>query len=275
MRGAIAQRLGVLPLLAALIALLAYPLFNMGVTSLSSPEGWWVPFVNLWEVPRYRKALYSSLFLSGWVAAGATLMCLPSAWLLARRENRVTGVLRAVLAMPMAFSGIIVGFLAVMMFGRSGVIPRFLETSFGYTGASGLAYTLSGVIVAYLWFEIPRATLTLEGALRLLDIRMLDAARTLGAGRTQRFFWVVLPMLTPALAMTFAITFAAALGSFGVVLILSVRRLFLLPLEVFYELFTPPAGMPQAAAMGLTLTVIAVLVSVLAKVAVRRFEGAQ
>ncbi|HSF38353.1 MAG TPA: ABC transporter permease subunit, partial [Thermoanaerobaculia bacterium] len=66
--------------------------------------------------------------------------------------------------------------------------------------------------------------------------RELDAvARTLGAGALQRLLRVGLPLAAPALRSTLAVTFSAAMGSFGVALVLS-RRFTVAPLEVYTEM---------------------------------------
>jgi len=269
---ALGKRLGLLPLLVVLALLLLWPLAHLVQAAFAAEDGPWAAFAELWTTTRYRRAVVGSLILAGSAAAVATLACLPVAWLLARRDFPGRGLLRALFAVPMAFSGIVVGFLAVLMMGRSGLLPRLSEWAVGEPVGAGLAYTLTGLVIAYLWFEIPRAVLTLEGALVELDARLLDAARNLGAGGWLRLRAVTLPLLLPALASTFAVTFAAALGSFGVALIASVRRLFLLPLELFGNLFTPPPDWPVAAAMGCTLIVLALGVTVLARLLARRYE---
>ena len=46
----------------------------------------------------------------------------------------------AALTLPMAFSGVVVGFLAILMIGRAGVLPV------------NLAYGFGGLVIAYLYF---------------------------------------------------------------------------------------------------------------------------
>jgi putative spermidine/putrescine transport system permease protein len=114
---------------------------------------------------------------------------------------------------------------------------------------------MTGLVIAYLYFEIPRSVLALESALRQFNPQLDQAARTLGASRLQRFRWVVLPMLWPALVSGFALTFGVSLGSFGVALILS-RRFSVLPLELFHELVAM-SNRPLACAMAVTLAIVA------------------
>lgn len=249
----------VLPMTAAVFALLVWPLCVLAYGSwhgVGSPGG--LSYVRLWHDPSYWTALWHSLTLSVAVAAVATLLSLGPAWLLARHDFPGKRLVRAAFALPASLSGIMVGFLAVIMLGRVGVVPQVTARWLGAPWLAGAAYQMTGLVIAYLYFEIPRGVLALEASLTKFDPRWLDAAASLGASAAQRWRWVTLPLLRPALVSAFALTFSVSLGSFGVALILS-RRFSLLPLEIFYR-FTGLADAPLAAAMAISLTVIALLV---------------
>lgn len=251
-----------LPLLLLLLMLLFRPLahlFHQSLLLTDAPTAGMTlaNYLELVSVPRYRHALLWSLELSLAVAAGSTIICLAPAWLFTRYQFCGKRIMRAVLTLPMTFAGMIVGFLMVIMLGRTGFIPQLLERVTGTPLLSGVGYQFPGLILAYLYFEIPRATLTLESALRKLDSRLEQAARTLGANRWQLFRLVVLPVIWPALVSTFAVTFSVSLGSFGVLLVLSIRRFTLLPLEIFTQYIAPPSDHGIAAAMSLTLLAVA------------------
>lgn len=251
-----------LPLMIVMLALLFWPLAHLFQQSLILSEA---PatglslrnYLEIVTVSRYRQALIWSLELSLAVAAGSTLICLAPARLFSRYQFRGKRLMRGILTLPMTFAGMIVGFLMVILLGRSGFIPQLLERLTGEPLLSGLGYQFPGLFLAYLYFEIPRATLTLESALRKLDSRLELAARSLGATRWHVFRLVVLPNIWPALISTFAVTFSVSLGSFGVLLVLSIRRFTLLPLEVFTQFIAPPTDHGIAAAMSLTLLALA------------------
>jgi putative spermidine/putrescine transport system permease protein len=197
------------------------------------------------------------------VGASATLLCLAPAWLLVRRTFPGKRLVRALLTLPMSFSGIVIGFLAIVMVGRIGVVPQLSQRLFGHAWLSGLSYSVWGLVIAYLYFEIPRATLTLEAALRKFDFQLEAAARTLGAGPWYRLGHVVLPLMAPALLSTFAVTFSVSLGSFGVALIAS-KRYSVLPLEIF-RLYTGLLDAELAAAMAMVLIAVAIAVHVVTR----------
>jgi putative spermidine/putrescine transport system permease protein len=215
-------------------------------------------------------AFRNSLLLSASVAAASLVLCLPPAWLLARRRFRGKGALRTVLALPLTFSGVIVGFLAVLVLGRLGLLPALLAAFTGERLLAGSAYTLGGLTAAYVYFEVPRAVLTLEAAFRRLDPEVEEAAATLGAGPWQRWRRVWLPLSWPALASTLAVTFAASMGSFGVALVLA-RRLTVVPLSIYTQ-YTGFLDTGLAAALCLLLAAVTLTANGLLRVASRGRE---
>lgn len=244
------------PLFLLIGALLVYPMGLLLRQSLTDGQGWGVQsYLPLFREGAVRTALFHSLLLSGVVAFFSTVVCLAPAWLFASQQFPFQRVVRAFFTLPMSFSGIIVGFLTVIMLGRIGVVPQLLQKVTGTDFLAGSAYRLQGLIIAYLYFEIPRATLTLESSLRKFDQRLSLAARSLGANTWQRLRFLVLPLIWRPLVSTFAVTFTVSLGSFGVALIVA-KRFSILPLEIFQQIvgYGNPAVM---AAMAITLLLVA------------------
>lgn len=265
----IALAAGIFALVAAVILLLLWPLICLALGSVNASRPGapfaftWGHYLGFFQSRRATDALLNSLGVSLLVALLSVALCLGPAWLFARRSFRGKRLARALFAVPMSFSGILIGFLSVIMLGRIGAVPRFLEWLTGRDLLSGFAYQLGGILLAYFYFEIPRATLTLEAALRKLDPRLELAARSLGATPAQAFRLVTLPQLWPALLSTFALTFCVSLGSFGVVLIVA-KRFSLLPLEAFQQVFAD-TRYGAAAAMSIVLLACALLVGFLAR----------
>lgn len=244
------------PLLLVLLLLLVYPLSLLFLSSLRKADG--VSFSNyllLFADAAHRRALLNSIVLSALVALISTLVCLAPAWLFANENFPGKNLVRAIFTLPLSFSGIIVGFLAVIMLGRIGAVPQLFERVTGHDYTAGWAYRLGGLVIAYLYFEIPRATLTLEAALRKFDPQLSVAARSLGAGTSQRFRLLVLPLIWRPLVSTFAVTFTVSLGSFGVALILS-KRFSVLPLDIFQQI-TSFGNQGLMAAMAIVLVLVA------------------
>jgi len=222
-----------LPLFLFLIAAVAWPLASLAGHALSSPG--WEAVRQVLAAGRYRTSLVNSLVLSAAAAFCSVLLAVGPAWVLARERFPGRDALRTAISLPLTFSGVLVGFLMVVLMGRIGVIPEILGVLTGRRIFEGAAYTVAGLFLAYLYFELPRAVMTLESAFRRFPRELDAAARTLGAGPLQRLLKVGLPLAAPALRSTLAVTFSASMGSFGVALILS-RRFTVAPLEIYTEM---------------------------------------
>lgn len=222
-----------LPLLLFFASVILWPVLDLLRASLAR-EGSEALRAVLRE-DRYRLALLHSVLLSAAASAGSLLVAAIPAWVLARDDFPGKRVARALILLPLTFSGVMVGFLTLVMLGRVGAVPTVARFLTGAPIGAGAAYTLLGLFLAYLYFEVPRATVALESAFRRLPRDVDRAARTLGAGRWTRLRRLTIPMLAPAIRSTLAITFSASMGSFGVALILA-RRFSVAPLEVYTEL---------------------------------------
>lgn len=253
-RSATASLWPALPAVVVVVVGFLYPLARLCAVAFSTGDEASSGVARLFAGAYERRALYHSLALSTVVALASVLLCLPAALALARGRFRGRSLLRGLFALPLALSGVVVGFLAVAMLGNAGALPSLLHVD----ALRGVAYGLPGLGLAYLYFEIPRATLTMEAALAAVDDGMLEAARTLGARPRQLAWMVFLPLCAPALRAAFGVTFAASLGSFGVALIVA-GRFPILTVEL-YRAFTGTLDEPLAAAMALVLAVVAVLV---------------
>jgi putative spermidine/putrescine transport system permease protein len=245
-----------LPLAAFLLLVVAWPLARLGAQALAA--GWDAGLGKVLAAGRYRTALVNSVLLSAAAAVGALLLALLPAWVLARERFAGRQALRAAISLPLTFSGVLVGFLMLVLLGRVGAVPKFLGWLTGEELLSGTAYTLGGLFLAYLYFEVPRAVMTLEPAFRRFPEELDDAARTLGAGPCERLFRVLLPVTAPALRSTLAVTFSASMGSFGVALVLA-RRFTVASLEVYTEL-TGFLNRVVAGALCLALAAVTLLI---------------
>jgi putative spermidine/putrescine transport system permease protein len=87
-----------------------------------------------------------------------------------------------------------------------------------------------------------------------------EIARTLGANAWQRFRYVLLPLIMPAVLSSSIIVFAYVFASYEIPLLLGVRFPTTLPVLAFRNYQDPDLSLrPQAMAMSIILTVIAIV----------------
>jgi molybdate transport system permease protein len=102
-------------------------------------------------------------------------------------------------------------------------------------------------------------------AIELVDVRIEDAARTLGAGPWRVFWTITLPLSLPGLLAGVVMAFARSLGEFGATITFAGNiegQTRTLPVAIFTLTQTPGGDAP-----ALRLVVISVLMSVAALVA--------
>ena len=173
-------------------------------------------------------------------------------FLLARHRFIGKSVLVAILTFPLAFPGVVVGFLVIMLGGRQGALAQLSLWLFDERWM--FAYSLAGLFIGYLYFSIPRVITTVMAACENLDQSLEEAARSLGANSWQVTKDVIVPGIAPALLSTGAICFATSMGAFGTAFTLG-TRLSILPLNIYGE-FTNYANFAMAAALSVVLGLI-------------------
>jgi putative spermidine/putrescine transport system permease protein len=225
-------------------------------------ERWWslallvpagIVFTAFFLIPLARLFLVGG---SGPLSASVTAVTLVIAGVagvfLARHRFRGHSVLTALLTLPLAFPGVVIGFMVIMLGGRQGLIPAASEA----LGGPNLvfAYSMAGLFLGYVYFSIPRTILTVMAAAEKLDLRVEEAARSLGARPLRVVIDVILPALQPALLAAGAICFATAMGAFGTAFTLA-TKINVLPMVIYTE-FTLQANLAMAAVLSLILGLI-------------------
>lgn len=114
-----------------------------------------------------------------------------------------------------------------------------------------------GIVLLYVWKELPFITLILLGNLQALGEDHEATARTLGATRWQAFRLVLLPMLLPGLAAASALVFAFAFGAYEVPLVLGAHAPQALPV-LAWQAYTDTdlATRPEAMAMAVIIALV-------------------
>jgi len=117
-----------------------------------------------------------------------------------------------------------------------------------------------GVMIHFLWKEIPFITLVLLAVLRGINPAYEMQARALGASPWKCFWNVTLPMMKPGILSASLIVFGFVFASFEVPFLLGATRPRTLPVLV-YQAFTDTdlARRPEAVALGLILSAISIV----------------
>lgn len=176
---------------------------------------------------------------------------LPLAFVLARYRFRGRSIVESLMVVPFVLPTVVVGaaFLSLL----------------------GGRQSVSGILLAHVFFNVPVVVRTITPLWRQLDPRLGDAARMLGA--RPRCVWrtITRPLLRPALLSAAGIVFLFTFTSFGVVLLLGGPRRRTLEVEI-YQRTAQQLDLRSAAALALVQ--LAVLGGLLLWSARRQARGA-
>jgi putative spermidine/putrescine transport system permease protein len=246
-------RLGVLalPALVVFVAFWLLPMARLVAVGAGGPRGV-AAYAAIVTDANYLSSLVSTVVLSI-VVTFATLVVSGIAGMFLQR-NRFPGrnLLVSLLTFPLAFPGVVVGFMVIMLAGRQGLIGSVTDALFG--SKLVFAYSIAGLFLGYLYFSIPRVILTVMAAVEKLDGALEEAARSLGANGWQVLRDVIIPGLRPALISAGAICFATSMGAFGTAFTLA-TNINVLPITIYTE-FTNYANFSIAAALSIVLGII-------------------
>jgi len=148
---------------------------------------------------------WMALLVTMRMAAAATAILAvaapPLAYWLATTRCRARPVVEAVVALPMVLPPTVLGFF-------------LLAASAG----TPLPFSFVGIVAGATLVNLPFAVRPMAVAFAAVDRRHLEAAWCLGHSRISTFFRVAVPLAAPGLAAGLILTFAHAVGEFGVVL---------------------------------------------------------
>jgi putative spermidine/putrescine transport system permease protein len=252
----------VLPAVVVFAAFFLLPMIRLMAVAAGGPSGP-AAYAAIVTEPRYFRSLISTLLLAAAVTLTTLAVSAVAGVFLQRHRFPGRSLLVAMLTFPLAFPGVVVGFMVIMLAGRQGLIGDVAGLLTGRRLV--FAYSMAGLFTGYLYFSIPRVILTVMAAAEKLDRRLEEAARSLGAPPWRVVVDVIVPGLGPALISAGAICFATAMGAFGTAFTLA-TEIEVLPMTIYTE-FTLRANFAIAAALSIVLGAVTWVALALARTA--------
>ena len=241
----------ILPAAITFCAFFIAPMLKLAVEGAKG-DGGLAAYASIVTEPRYFESMVATIVLSAAVTACAVAISTVTGLFLVRNRFPGRALLISLLTFPLAFPGVVIGFLVIMLAGRQGLIAQVSQLVGGDRVV--FAYSMTGLFLGYLYFSIPRVILTIMAAAEKLDRSLEEAARSLGAPPWRVVRDIILPALKPGLIASSAICFATSMGAFGTAFTLA-TNIDVLPMTIYTE-FTLNANIAGAACLSITLGLI-------------------
>lgn len=234
--------LGVVPFFIFALMFLILPTLYLVVGAFQNDQGQ-ATLDNIRQLfldESIRNSYWVSIKISFWSATIGALVGLAMAIAIVRgglpgwvRSSTMTfsGVASNFAGVPLAFA-----FLATL--GRLGLVTVILRDVFGINiYAMGFNILTSwGLIVVYLYFQIPLMIVIITPAIDGLKKEWGEAAATLGATTWQYWRMVVIPVLWPSFLGTVILLFANAFGAIATAYAFTGSSLSIVPIKLYAQI---------------------------------------
>lgn len=180
-------------------------------------------------------------------------------WMLNYR-GKGKAVIESIFVAPLILPPTVVGFILLVLFGKTGAIGQFLNLI-----DVSVVFTWYGAVVAATVVSFPLMYRTALGAFKQIDHDLLAVAKTLGASDWTIFRSILLPLSIPGIVAGITLAFARALGEFGATLMLAGNipaETQTIPMAIYFAVeagATNEAWFWAIAIMGLSLSGIVIV----------------
>ena len=199
-----------------------------------------------------------AILLSAKVGVVATLVALPlgflAAWLLAFGRFRGKLLLELLFNLPLTLPPVVVGYLLLLVLGSQGLLGRALDTL-----GIKIIFTWKAAVIASVVVGFPLLVRSIRLAMEGIDLHLVQAACSLGAGPLDIILTVILPLSRRGIMAGSSLFFARSLGEFGATIIIAGNMPGVtqtLPLAIYDY-----ASSPRGEGTALLLCVVSVMLS--------------
>jgi putative spermidine/putrescine transport system permease protein len=226
---------------------------------------------------------FQSLFLTLYISLTSTIIAASVSIVMALVLTQLSAryrIVHFIFQIPLTVPHLVIAVAVVFMMSPTGLFSR-LALKLGLIESSSAFPLLIndrlgiGIMLAYVWKEIPFITLMILAVLRNTGMELLEVGKTLKAGSWQRFRYIVLPIIFPSLGAASLIVFAYTFGAFEVPFLLGRTYPMTLPVWAYknysdVDLLARPEGIATGLIIAAVIIISIVVSQVLTQAARRR-----
>jgi molybdate transport system permease protein len=220
--------------------------------------------------PEQWQAVRLTLLVSTTAVLGSLPLAILLGWLLAKRNFVGKFLVETAVNLPLVLPPVVTGYLLLVAFGRNGPLGAILEQTLGVR----LIFDWKGAALAAAVVSFPLLVRPIRLAFASIDDRLIQAARTLGAGPFDAFWTIMLPLARPGILSGCALALARSMGEFGATIMIAGNipgQTRTISLEI-YNLLESPGGAGDARALVIVSVVIAAIAMMAGEILQRRGE---
>ena len=132
-------------------------------------------------------------------------------WVLAKKNFFGKIIVDSLIHLPLVIPPIGIGYILLIIFGKNSFLGNFLFENFNIN----LSFSWIGAALACSIMSFPLMVRPIRVLMEAQDIKLDDAARTLGASELKIFLSITLPLAYPGILAGLVLSFARSIGEFG------------------------------------------------------------
>lgn len=254
--------IGLLPffLIAFLFEIL--PLANIVIESFSKTGGNGFTlehFVKIFTTRLYQQSIFNSLWISIFSALAGIIIAFLGAKAANAASAKVRNIFTSVLNITSNFAGVPLAFAFMILLGNVGILT-LIGKNYGISFLADFdLYTINGLLLTYIYFQIPLATLLMLPIFGGLKKEWREAVGLLGGNSFHYWFKVAIPSLLPSILGAFSVLFANSLAAYGTAYALLSNNIALLPIRISQQ-YVGEVVQNQEFGCALSLVMMALMV---------------
>ncbi|AAU37418.1 spermidine/putrescine ABC transporter permease PotB [Basfia succiniciproducens] len=214
-------------------------------------------YARLFE-PLYGTVVWNSLYMSGIATVICLLIGYPFAFFMAKLNPKYRPILLFLLVLPFWTNSLIRIYGMKVFLGVKGILNEFLLFTGIIDEPIRILNTEVAVIIGLVYLLLPFMILPLYSAIEKLDLRLLEAAKDLGANGIQRFIKIIIPLTMPGIVSGCLLVLLPAMGMFYVADLLGGAKVLLVG-NVIKSEFLISRNWPFGSAISIGLTILMAL----------------
>lgn len=215
-------------------------------------------YLYLWEDSFYLDAYLSSIKIAAISTVLTLLVGFPIAYLIARSDEKVRGILLALVILPFWTSFLLRVYAWVGLLKKQGLVNEVLMSLGIVNEPITMLQTDFAVYIGIVYTYLPFMILPLYSALEKMDISLLEAAEDLGARPIQSFFMITIPLAMPGIIAGCMLVFIPAVGEYVIPALLGGSDTLMIG-RVLWDEFSLNRDWPMASAVATVMLVFLVL----------------
>ena len=241
--------------IAPLVIIFVYSFLTKGVYGGVEPKFTLKAYNDMFN-PKYGLIVLRTLKITIISTAITILIALPCAYAMARSKYQTLFLFLVII--PFWTNSLIRIFAWMSILNNDGILNQLLMKLHVIKEYLPFLYNQNAVILVSVYMYIPYAILPIFTAVDRFDFSLIEAARDLGATKTQSMIKILIPGIKSGIISALIFTFIPIFGAYTVPLLVGGKDSYMLG-NIIFDQVQKTRNWPLAAAFSLVITIISVV----------------